>query len=504
MPDNTFLSKLQSAYAELLRDYAGGLSNTSIGKFKGIRELFAEHLSISERDDVYAIGAGTRPGNIEVRLSQGTRAFAHTKLGLAFVKADNEDRVASLSTSAVVTIKGFLERGKAVYDSIVVLIEVNGRIFPTRLISYPDSSILKELSQIFEGLDKFEVEMLPERSQESGNAVEIATDAVSADKERWIIPDDPSIADFTFPRQRLIEGSPGSGKSYRLAVDAMAADRVIRTVFHPESGFSDFVGYLAPETAFRIEEPAATYDKQLPGIPTVFYRLSIGPLLEAYILAVLNPSHRILLVIEELSRAPAALVFGDIIQLLDRVQAGENSKGLPPEGYSRYEIRPRSEVKTLLETLDATPDFTQSGCMRFPPNLYVWATMNRADQNAKQLDTAFLRRWKREHISHDSVGAYDSALLRMGGDDVKWGGFRLWLNTALVNAGMREDKLIGPYFLPPNALASPEQVADDLLAYVWYDVLRERGENVFPGIKTFADLRTKWISGEISVITSVS
>lgn len=493
----SFTDSLNEKFTEMLANYTGGLSNTSVSKFDGIRELFCSHLDINGEDAVYAIGAGTRPGNIEVRLSQGTRAFKHTTLGLAFVKTDDQSKVETLSNSSVTTITGFLDRGKANYDSILVLVEFQGQPIPTRLVTYSDSPVRTALNSTFQAQEGFS-EILLERPPASEAAPQVLQ-SVAEDREKWKIPDAPKNLEFSWHTQRLIEGCPGSGKSFNLHEESLSADRIVRTVFHPETGFSDFVGFLAPETAFKLETPAPIFDKDLPGIPHVFYSFCFGPLLEAYLYAVMNPDHNIVLIIEELSRAPASLVFGDTLQLLDRVNTGEISPSLPPPGFSRYEIRPKGEIKSLLEKLEAFPSHTQEGCMRFPPNLYIWATMNRADQNARQLDTAFLRRWKRTHISHNTPGIHDSEKLDYNKGSITWGDFRTIVNSLLIASGAREDKLIGPYFLPKESISSPEIVADDLLAYIWYDVLRESGGEIFPSIFTFSELREKWISGKIVI-----
>ena len=281
--------------------------------------------------------------------------------------------------------------------------------------------------------------------------------------------------------------------------DSAGADRVIRAVFHPEFSFSDFVGYLCPQTAYRIDCPKPVFSPDLVGTPLVYYSFVCGPLLEAYLLSVLNPQHRVVLIIEELSRAPAALVFGDILQLLDRVQPGEHGAELPPTGFSRYEIRPKGEIKKIVEDLEALPSRTSSGCMRFPSNLYIWATMNRADQNARQLDTAFLRRWTREHTSHQAPGLHDSVKIQYAKGHIEWGRFRNQLNALLLESDIKEDKLIGPHFLALASLNNMGKFADDLLAYVWYDILRENGGPVFGDNKTFSDIRDSWVSGTLII-----
>src|SRR3546814_15255330 len=83
-------------------------------------------------------------------------------------------------------------------------------------------------------------------------------------------------------------------------------------------------------------------------------------------------------------------MFGDILQLLDRAEEG------PIEGYSEYEIEARPDIRSWLLFNEIWNAEVAPGNLRLPPNLYIWATMNRADQNARQLDSAFLRRRSEE------------------------------------------------------------------------------------------------------------
>jgi len=62
------------------------------------------------------------------------------------------------------------------------------------------------------------------------------------------------------PIQKIIFGSPGTGKSYQVrdiavkslgikwANQSLTPENVIKTVFHPEYTYSDFVGKLLPQT----------------------------------------------------------------------------------------------------------------------------------------------------------------------------------------------------------------------------------------------------------------
>ncbi|MGI1769192.1 hypothetical protein ACRPMC_10020, partial [Streptococcus uberis] len=79
---------------------------------------------------------------------------------------------------------------------------------------------------------------------------------------------------------------------------------VFRTTLHPEYTYSDFVGQIMPVT----KDDKIDYDF----IPGVFTRA-----LEKAI-SFEQTNQKVFLILEELSRANVASVFGDLFQLLDR------------------------------------------------------------------------------------------------------------------------------------------------------------------------------------------
>lgn len=142
------LDKMNELYQQMIQNYDGGLSNTSTKKFDGIVSSIAEMLGIPE-NEVYATGSGSRPGNLEVRLSQGVRATIHTTVGLGFIvdEKNTPENVAKLTNSALVTCKKFLGRGKAHYDNIVILVERNGMIEASGIICQKRTAITEKLIQ---------------------------------------------------------------------------------------------------------------------------------------------------------------------------------------------------------------------------------------------------------------------------------------------------------------------------------------------------------------------
>ena len=96
-----------------------------------------------------------------------------------------------------------------------------------------------------------------------------------------------------------------------------------------------------------------------------------------------------LLLIEEINRANVAAVFGDVFQLLDR-----------KNGVSEHSIATSEDLKNYLdeELWMYEVDNTE---IRIPSNMFIWATMNSADQGVFPMDTAFKRRWEFEYIGID-------------------------------------------------------------------------------------------------------
>ena len=166
-----------------------------------------------------------------------------------------------------------------------------------------------------------------------------------------------------------------------------------------------------------------------------------------------------LLIIEELNRANAAAVFGDVFQLLDR-----------NNGESSYPIVTSEEARDYLANEfygsnydDCTPE-QQKECktMSIPSNMYIWATMNSADQGVEVLDTAFKRRWEFEYIgindsSKDTDNKFKRYSIPVGKAEnkksVSWDKLRRAINKKLSeNCYVKEDKLLGPYFISKERL----------------------------------------------------
>lgn len=255
-------------------------------------------------------------------------------------------------------------------------------------------------------------------------------------------------ANFTVLKNTIYLGAPGTGKSYSIEQVTNGALKV-RTVFHPDMQYSDFVGSLRP----RMVNEGTTKN--------ISYVFRPGPFTNAYIQAKNNQYQRVFLIIEELNRAPAAAIFGDLIQLLD------------PD--SMYEINIDPDMLDYInehipETIDK---------LSLPPNLTILATMNSSDQGVNSLDTAFKRRWAIKYMPIDYTKA-TPGILRIPVQgvecDIEWGNFSKIINDKLMVLGIPEDRLLGHRFLSASDIVDRQSAHDTLcyklLVYLWEDVLR--------------------------------
>ena len=222
-------------------------------------------------------------------------------------------------------------------------------------------------------------------------------------------------------------------------------------------------------------------------VPTTLYTYRPGPIVLAYVSALLKPYETHVLIIEEINRANPSHVFGDLIQLLDR---GEN-------GSSEYGVSPSPDLdRYLARQLGSIYD----GQMRLPSNLYIWATMNRADETVSHMDTAFLRRWTIKYLRSDGRSVNDKQIV--AGADLPWSEFRDRINSILANYTYIEaDKYIGPYFLSKQEIGDLDKVFSKLIMYLWHDVLTMDRERVFVS-PTIDRLNTSWIKGDEIFINS--
>lgn len=271
----------------------------------------------------------------------------------------------------------------------------------------------------------------------------------------------------SMPFNYLVFGAPGTGKSYHLKEALQAAvtddhsgikafgdndERCERVTFYSGYSYSNFVGSYKP-----------IMKEDNDGVERIAYEFVPGPLARILANSLKDKDHNYLLILEEINRAEAAAAFGDMFQLLDRKSNGE----------SVYSIQTSKELRRFLassvcdgfdrldpdEKLEIENYYSR---IVFPSNMYIWSTMNSADQGVYPLDTAFKRRWTYKYIEIND-GVYNvfgengkaikiaNILVNIGSDAepvyVKWNDIREAINKKLSALNINEDKLMGPFFL---------------------------------------------------------
>lgn len=275
----------------------------------------------------------------------------------------------------------------------------------------------------------------------------------------------------------IFYGAPGVGKSHKIEL-LCDGKKTIRTVFHPDSQYSDFVGCLKPRMSGD----------------NIVYEFRPGPFTLALVSASQGSDH-VFLIIEEINRASSAAVFGELFQLLDRDDAGA----------SQYSIT--LSDPDMIEYLNSqAPSLLINNELRIPNNLSLYATMNSSDQAVMPMDTAFKRRWVFEYVPVDfnlcPRGLIAIPTDKHGDIDVEWSQFAQIINTTLEAESIPEDRLLGPWFLSKSELkdkiSSFNSLKGKLLLYLWDDVLRHREKSIiFPeSILTFGRLISNLTEGK--------
>ncbi len=306
------------------------------------------------------------------------------------------------------------------------------------------------------------------------------------------------------PIQKIIFGSPGTGKSYsidnkiipnKLGINVeKTPENVIKAVFHPEYTHGDFMGKLLPMTkAGQVEynfyaghflralsqaykNILATYDKQGNKID--------GKKIE-----------NVVLVIDEINRGNSSAIFGSVFQLLDRENTGWSSYNTSINGVmfiklleligckfsydknqeiDEYKLKPYDGVKqlaTLQEKIKFLNFDVVNKTIKIPPNLSIIATMNTSDSSIYYMDSAFKRRWDWEFMGIDSQTVKDNGVAFKNRDT--WIAFVNSLNKFIKSnsAYIRgiEDKQVGYYFIKGEQITKAE-IQSKLMFFIWDSV----------------------------------
>lgn len=275
-----------------------------------------------------------------------------------------------------------------------------------------------------------------------------------------------------FERNRILFGAPGTGKSFRLNKERIELlqneNDFERVTFHPDYNYANFVGTY---------KPIPVIDEN--GKESISYKYVPGPFMRVFVKAIKSiksgNSKPYLLIVEEINRANVAAVFGDIFQLLDRDEYGA----------SEYGIQATEDIKKYLaEELGGDSDEYTS--IKIPNNMFIWATMNSADQGVFPMDTAFKRRWEFTYIG---INDGEEALKNIFANNkqyINWNNLRKAINNRLSNLKINEDKLLGPYFISPKIFKDEkcndkfiQSFKNKVLMYLFDDAAKQKRSSLF-------------------------
>lgn len=304
----------------------------------------------------------------------------------------------------------------------------------------------------------------------------------------------------TYKRNRILFGAPGTGKSFTLnegRAKLLGKDNETdyeRVTFHPDYSYANFVGTYKPTMVKTGEEKEIAYEY----VPGPFMRVLVKALKNA----MSGTPKPYLLIVEEINRANVAAVFGDVFQLLDRDK----------NNISEYSISTTNDMRAYLaEELDVDESAVET--IKIPDNMFIWATMNSADQGVFPMDTAFKRRWNFTYLGiDDAVNTYSEKIISkkyvLGKGDfarlVGWNDLREAINDVLSSESynINEDKLLGPYFIAKSVLESDDDsdftdvFENKVLMYLFDDAVKQKKKTFFEECKDdvkgvrYSDIRT--------------
>ena len=313
--------------------------------------------------------------------------------------------------------------------------------------------------------------------------------------------------------QTIYYGVPGCGKSHSISaklrkLGILKSDEcnfTKRVVFHPEYTNADFIGQILPETN---EEKSVSYP------------FKAGPFTEILAQAYTHKNQNYALIIEEINRGNAAAIFGELFQLLDRLDKTENesSNGFTyTAGWSSYPVNNDNINKAIQEAYsksDIEPflpkeifeKYKLNVGIRLPPNLSLLATMNTSDQNVFVLDNAFQRRWNMclvPNVFSDTAEERNQRDAKIGDSEITWESFQIKINQKIAQVSKDSgfssmvDKRLGCWFVKAEKndegkfVIKEEAFKNKILKYLWDDAFKFDRENYFVDADSFEDLQSK-------------
>lgn len=260
------------------------------------------------------------------------------------------------------------------------------------------------------------------------------------------------------PIQTILFGSPGTGKSFRIINEILPnllkidekqnPENVIKTVFHPEYTYGDFMGKLVPITKGK----------------NVQYKFHEGHFLRAL-----------------------AQAYKNILSCYDDPTKNKEYKNWEKQQQIKaiqykfpqedHWVKNLSAFQNRVECLYMN---LESRSIKIPPNLSIIGTMNTSDNSIYFMDSAFKRRWDWEFVDWEENN--DIPDPNYGdGDSEHWGyltkdewrelvrGINKFIKSHHQSIRGIEDKQIGFYFIK-NYPVTSESIRNKLMFFLWDSV----------------------------------
>ncbi len=305
-----------------------------------------------------------------------------------------------------------------------------------------------------------------------------------------------------FLHNRILYGAPGTGKSHLL--NEQVRENFSSQIFGEEKKQITAFERVTFYDGYTYGQFIGMYKPILKGTD-ITYEYTPGSFMRLLVNALKFKEHNFCLIIEELNRAKADKVFGNIFQLLDREDNSKSTYHIAvSEDQKKYLSEELKENEELLNKILHTGLF-------IPENFYIWATMNSADQGVYPLDSAFKRRWSFEHIglneNEDKFGDKGQKYYvqySIGKEEIEWNDFRRQINNELLKNNIPEDKLLAPFFIKSRDFIKKDDknILDEkvflnkILVYLFDDVLRHKKKTILfsEECSSFSNLKDNFVN----------
>lgn len=268
------------------------------------------------------------------------------------------------------------------------------------------------------------------------------------------------------------------------------SQRELRTTFHPDYDYAQFVGCYKPKAIPAVADDAGRHGTTITYsfVPQIFAKAYVNAWIECLKAYSIADNDRILyndevvvenvyLIIEEINRGNCAQIFGDIFQLLDR----------DSEGFSQYSIDAdfdfASYIEERLKSVEAWDKYCRvvgEGKLRLPKNMVIYATMNTSDQSLFPMDSAFKRRFDWDYVPINYNHREANFIIDVGTKKYNWLDFLKKINENVYSVTKSEDKQMGEFFIKPKdggRTIKFDEFRSKVLFYLWDSVYKDEDGN---------------------------